>query len=849
MMAGWSANVLLWRSARRHLLRHPWLMILSLLGVALGVAVVTAIDLVNHSAQRGFELANETVSGRTTHRITAGPAGLDEALYLKLRIGHGLRASAPVVEGPVVAVDFPGRTFHLLGVDPLAEPPLRDYSSDLQGERFLTQLMTVPNAVMMAESTARELNLALGDEFRVRGAGVIHSVKLVGLMQPQDPLAAPGMTDLLLADIATAQLLLNQIGRLSNIDLVMGDKDRLEQLRFLLPPGAQLIDLRRANNAQAQMTAAFRTNLTAMSLLALLVGAFIIFNTMSFSVLQRRRLFGLQRTLGVTAGQIWRMVMGEALLIGLLGAALGLLLGIGLAEGLLGLVTRTINDLYFSLEVRQLHVSPWSMTKGILLGLGATLLASSAPTWEATRTPARATLTRSYLETKTRRWLRRLAWMGVVAMIIGAVLLSYPGTGLIVAFLGLFALVIGYAMCAPRVVMLIIHAVAAIWPKGKALLARMALLGVVNSLSRTGVALAALLVAIATTVGVSTMVHSFRGSVVDWIEHSLRADVYLSIADAADLRRYGLPRELVAKVRNLPGVKALSIGRRAAVPVGERRQEIIALDLPREGFAGYQLLQAVDDPFAAFQSGNTVLVSEPYAYRYQVAVGDSLRLPTAAGERAFEVIGIYRDYGAEHGRITLRRELYEQLWRDPAITTLGIYLHDPAEARALIGRLRELLPPQPPLQIRANAEIRAATIRIFERTFAITDVLRLLTLLVACVGILTALMALQLERAREFAVLRATGLTPRQLWLLVTGETGLMGLLAGLLALPLGLLLALVLILVVNRRAFGWSMAISVDPVQLAAALGFAVLAALLAGLYPAWRMARTAPALALRGE
>lgn len=848
-MAGWSANVLLWHSARRHLLHHPWLMILSLLGVALGVAVVTAIDLVNYSAQRSFELANETVSGRTTHRISAGPAGLDEALYLKLRIEHGFRASAPVVEGAVVAVDFPGRTFQLLGVDPLAEPPLWDYGSDLQGERFLTQLMTVPNAVMMAEATARELNLVVGDEFQARSAGVINTLKLVGLMQPQDPLAAQGMADLLLADIAMAQALLNRIGHLSRIDLVIDNENRLEHLRTLLPPGAQLIDLEQANNAQAQMTAAFRTNLTAMSLLALLVGAFIIFNTMSFSVLQRRRLFGLQRALGVTAGQIWRVVMGEALLIGMLGAGLGLLLGIGLAEGLLGLVTRTINDLYFSLEVRQLHLSPWRMTKSVLLGLGATLLASSAPTWEATRTPARATLTRSYLEAKTRRWLRRLAWLGVVAMLGGAALLIFSTSSLFIAFLGLFALVIGYAMLTPRVVMLIVHAIAAIWPKGKALLARMVLLGVVNSLSRTGVALAALLVAIATTVGVSVMVHSFRDSVVNWIEHSLRADIYLSSADAADLRERGLPPSLVEEIRALAEVKALSIGRRVEVPVGERMQEIIALDLPREGFAGYQLLQAVDEPFAAFQSGNTVLVSEPYAYRFKVTVGDSLRLPTVEGEQAFEVIGIYRDYSAEHGRITLRRELYERLWQDPAITTLGIYLHASAESQSVVDRLRGLLPPQPPLQIRANAELRAATIQVFDRTFAITDVLRLLTLLVAFVGILTALMALQLERAREFAVLRAIGLTPRQLWLLVTGETGLMGLLAGLLALPLGLLLALVLILVVNRRAFGWSMEISVDPMQLAAALGFAILAALLAGFYPAWRMACTAPALALRGE
>jgi putative ABC transport system permease protein len=849
MMAALSSKRLLWRSAGRHLLRHPWLMALSLLGVALGVAVVVAIDLVNHSAQRSLELANQAVAGRSTHQIVAGPAGVDEALYLQLRIAQGLRDSAPVVEGPVVALDFPGRTFQLLGTDPLADSPLRDYRSELQGERFLRQLMTVPNAVMMAAGTARALGLAVGDSLRVRSAGTLHSLRLVGLMQPQDPLAAQGMADLLLADIATAQSLLDRVGRLSRIDLVLDDGAQLERLRQGLPPGVQLIDRQGADQAQTQMTAAFRTNLTAMSLLALLVGGFIIFNTMSFSVLQRRRLFGLQRALGVTAAQLWQVVLGEALVVGLLGAGLGLLLGVVLAEGLLGLVTRTINDLYYTLELRALHISYWGLGKGLLLGVGATVLASLVPTWEATHTPARATLTRSYLEARTRRAVRRLAWVGLLAILCGAILLAYSGTGLGPAFVGLFALVIGYALLTPRLVMGAIHVAAALWPRGRALLGRMALLGVVNALSRTGVALAALLVAVATMVGVSTMVHSFRGSVVDWIEHSLRADIYLSVAEAPDLRRHGLSRDLVDAIRRLPGVTALSLGRGVEVPVGARRQAIVALDLPPQGFAGYQWLQAVARPYAAFQSGMTVLVSEPYAYRHGVALGDTLSLPTAQGERSFRVIGIYRDYGAEHGRITLRRELYERLWQDPVISTIGVYLQESADVAHIMDRVRALLPAQAPLRLRANAEIRAATLQVFDRTFAITDVLRLLTLLVAFVGILTALMALQLERARELAVLRAIGLTPRQLWLLVSGETGLMGLLAGLLALPLGLVLAWVLIHVINRRAFGWGMPMDVDFMQLASALGFAVLAALLAGLYPAWRMARTSPALALRGE
>jgi putative ABC transport system permease protein len=379
----------------------------------------------------------------------------------------------------------------------------------------------------------------------------------------------------------------------------------------------------------------------------------------------------------------------------------------------------------------------------------------------------------------------------------------------------------------------------------------MATRGIAVSLSRTGIAIAALSVAVATTVGVGVMIHSFRLSVADWLENYLRADFFVSIPN----RNSGAARALidpqaVAALQAVPGVATLSLGRWVQLASAQGVTDLFVLKMPRASFGAFRL--RAGDPRAAeraFFDSDAVLVTEPYAYRHRVSVGDALELRTDAGVRAFQIVGVYQDYGAEQGVVTMSRATYERHWRDRGVTSLGVYAQPGADAQVLRGKLEETLGRFPGLVMYSNRALREQSLAIFDRTFAVTNVLRLLAVAVAFVGILSALMAIQLERGRELAVLRANGMTPAQVWGLVCTETGLMGVLAGVLALPLGLALSLLLITVINRRSFGWSMQVSVDPALLAGAVLLAVAAALLAGLYPAYRMARISPALALREE
>ncbi len=343
-MVGLSPSLL--RASRRYLTRHPWNLWLSILGIGLGVAVVIAVDLANESARTAFRLSMNAVVGEATHQITGGPNGIDEQAYVDLRLTGMPGDLAPIVEGDA---RLGARDLTLLGVDPLAEAPFRDAVGEI-GDDALRKLLTEPGGVMMSYRLAESLALQPGDSLTLEIGGDSKNATLVGRFKSDNPVARDS---LLVADIATAQELLQRVGRLDRIDLRLND-DQARELEQVLPSKLRLERSESRTQATERMAEAFQINLAAMSLLALLVGGFIIYNTMTFSVLQRRPLFGHLRVLGVTRQELFRLILWEALLLGLLGAAIGILAGSLIAQGLIHLVTRTINDLYFNLNVSQL---------------------------------------------------------------------------------------------------------------------------------------------------------------------------------------------------------------------------------------------------------------------------------------------------------------------------------------------------------------------------------------------------------------------------------------------------------------------------------------------------------------
>jgi putative ABC transport system permease protein len=323
------------------------------------------------------------------------------------------------------------------------------------------------------------------------------------------------------------------------------------------------------------------------------------------------------------------------------------------------------------------------------------------------------------------------------------------------------------------------------------------------------------------------MINSFRLTVDQWLNSFLRADIYITAAGGdLEAQRSALPQEVIDQISSTEGVKEVTHARHLRMETGDEPFDLFVAEIPRGSFDGYWFADGTREEIWQEFSGTTaVIISEPFAYHRDLKRGDRLEMQTAQGPVSFRIAGVFTDYSSDRGRVTIRR------------------------AEAVADTLRRHAAGDQQIMVYSNRALRESSLATFDRTFAITGVLRLLAVIVAFVGILSALMAMQIERSRELGILRAQGLTPRQLWIMVSTETGLMGLVAGLLALPLGIIQALVLILVINRRSFGWTMQTAITGDILWQALFLAVGAAVVAGIYPAWRMARCAPALALREE
>jgi putative ABC transport system permease protein len=843
------------RAASRHLARHPGQAGLALAGVALGVAVVASIDLANASARRALELATETVTGRATHEVVGGSAGVDERLYARLRLG-GVDPAAPIVEAIATTRRAPGRAFQLLGVDPLAEAPFRPYTAGGAGPglRGLRVLLTQPGTVLLLRETAVELGLESGAALDLRIGGVHRTARVAGWLEAGDGISRRALEGLIVTDIATAQELVGSVGRLSRIDLRVADgaegASLLRRVATLLPPGVELVPASVRGEFVAQLTRAFSVNLEALSLLALFVGLFLVYNATSFSVVQRRATIGMLRAVGVTRRELFAVLMLEGLGLGVVASGLGLLLGLALARGLVGLVARTINDLYFVLAVRDLAVAPGVLVKGALLGVGGTLAATALPALEATTAPPGSVVSRAVVESRARMQAPWAALIGLLCLAGGASALGLSGRSLGWSYAGLFALLVGCALLTPLAVIAFVR-LALPAAGGFGLLGRLAIREVEASLSRTAVALAALVIAVAATIGVGLMIGSFRQAVVDWLATALAADVYVSAPGPVGSRTgASLDPAVIARLAGAPGIGAVGTYRRVTVGSAFGPTQLVALRPATPSRHQFRFVAgAPEAAWSAFQDGESVIVSEPYAYRHHLAVESSLSLRTDRGERPFRVAGVFTDYGSDQGVVMMSRATYERYWSDRGISSLGLLAAPGVDVDELVLRLRRLAGPEQELLIRSNRALRDASLEVFDRTFVITGVLRLLATVVAVVGVLAALMALQLERGREVAVLRVQGLTPRQVWGLATAQTGLMGLLAGLLAVPVGIGVADVLVFVINRRSFGWTLPVVIAPRVLVEAVALAVTTAVLAGLYPAFRMARATPAAALRDE
>ena len=833
---------LLRRASLRFYLRHPWQLGLAIAGISLGVGVYVGVSLANDSAARAFDVTATEVRGPITHRLLPLDEALDERLYRELVVRDGTVTAAPVLEGEVGIVARRRLRVPLLGIDPiLGETAFRMAQvAPTRGTDF-ARLVVEPNTVLLPEDLARELGLANGDSTMLTIGEREAAVRVIGFVtrggrdiQTEPPIVA---------DIATAQELLGTLGRIDRIDLTLTDAQARE-LAAATPSGTVLVAAENEDGAFRELTAAFRTNLTALGLLALVVGMFLIYGTMAFAILQRTQTLGILRTLGVSRAEILGTILWETLGLAAIATALGLALGHFLAIGLVGLVLQTIGDLSFNAAVGAVEPTPWIYVQGAALGLVATLIAALKPALDAARIAPAAALRRAVVERRAHAAARRAAYVALPVLAASGLVLAFGPTALDAGFAGLFGVLAAGALLTPLATVALMSVLDRALARRAPIPVRLAVRGVSASLSRTGVATAALAVAVATVNGVGLMISSFRASLDDWLRTTLTADIYLSAAE--DDRTLF---DLVASgaLTDLPGVESLTMTRARIVPTAHGE---IAIRAVQPGARGFGLSIVGGDAAAvldALAAGTGVVASERLLFASGLRVGDALEVPSPTGVRPLPIVGAFRDFNTGVPAVVMALDSYRRDWRDSALTGVGIDLAADADEAAVEAAVRSLVGPA--TRLRSSLRLKELSLAVFDRTFKVTEVLRVLAGIVAFLGILSALLAIELERARELGVLRTLGFTPRGLGATLLTQTGLLGLAAGLAAAPIGTALALLLVHVINRRSFGWTMDFVLTPQALISGVTLAVAAALLAGIYPAWRASRIELGAALRED
>ena len=860
----------------------------TIVGIALGIAVVIAIQLTNASSVRGFETALDTVAGRTSVEI-AGTAGVPETQIAELGWLREFGALAPVIEGEMAIVSDemlarglelrsptgvpvrPARrseAVKVLGVDILRDLTLRDYAvaereatsgeASARLDAFTTQqfleLLTSPRSIVITEKLARRRGYALGDEIRLMAGDRVNTFVIRALLKDEG--AARVMDgSFVLMDIAAAQLAFDRLGRVDRLDVQLTTEDgsvpdsaridaALEQVNGRLPDGLTASRPARRGEQVEHMLAAFHLNLTALSWVALVVGLFLVYNTVTISVIARREEIGVLRALGVTRAQVLLLFLGEAAVLGLAGGVLGLGLARAMADAAVGLTSSTVSTLYIATAAAPPSLAAWHVVLALAIGVPLSLLAAAVPAIEGSRVPPTSAM-RGSDRVESRRRLKASALVVPFLVLAGAYGLSRLGPvdgRPLFGYASSFATIIGASLLVPAIIFGLARVLRVPLARLLGVEGMLAHANLAAAIPRLSISVAALAVSLSMMVAVAVMIGSFRDTVAYWIGQTLQADLFVGPGMQPTVgSEQTLSAPVMDAVSRHPGVDAVDTFRNIdlvyqgnLVVLGAGHFDIVLAH-------GSLLFKAPADGRAALRRAigtEAVIVSEAFANKYRVSPGETIELHTPAGERPFAVAAVYYDYAVDRGVIVMDRPTFVKYFGELTPTGMAAYLRPGADPEQVRAEILASLDEGHQAFIYTNRDLRSEVLRIFDSTFAITYALEIIAIAVAMLGVAATLLTLVLERRRELSLLRLIGAARRQVQRMVVIEAALIGAASQAIGLVVGLALSMVLIYVINVQSFGWTIQFRVPVLFLLQVSVLVVVATAVAGLYPARRAA-----------
>jgi putative ABC transport system permease protein len=830
---------LFYRLMVRPLFHEPMRMGLTILAVAIGVAVVLAMELAGNAAAGSFHSSMETLAGDYNLEIIAA-GGVPDSVVGTLATQLAPLRFSPRIEDFATIIGTK-ETLPLIGIDMIAEGSRYVSADQAQAtnsaseppERAL-QHLEEPNSVWVGNSLKKKPGELI--ELLINDQTVLSTVR--GVYGDSS-----GSERAIVMDLAGAERALKRQGRLDRILLKIPESANAEEwqkrMGALMPAGVEIRPQGTGTVENRKMLAAFRWNLRLLSYIALVVGAFLIYNTISVSVVRRRSEIGVLRALGASRGNVFVAFLGEAAGIGLAGAFLGLPLGRLLAGGAVKLMAMTVDLLYVSSRPGAIALTSSSVLLAMVIGVGVAIASALAPAREAMQVSPVDAMAHGRREYTAR--MNKERDLGIAAALaIGAALLAQlPAVGGKPQFgyLATVLLIGSSAFAIPALVSFLSSRTSRALGKLFGVEALLASRSLVASLRRTSVLVGALATAVAMMTSVGIMVGSFRQTVVSWMDDQLPADLYLRpAAELAADRHPTISVELTEKVAKLPGVAALDRLRAYEISYEGMPVTLAAVDLrvlrsyhKSEFLSG----RATETVLSELRGQRSILVSEPFTYKHRVKAGDSIELGLGESRARFRIVDVYYEYGNERGTILMDRDILLKYLPDPAPSNLAVFV-EPGTAPSEVRREIQQAATGHQILIFSDRDLRTEAVRIFDRTFAITYALEAVAVLVAVMGIAGALLALVIDRRRELGLLRFLGASAYQVRKLILVEAGLLGLLANLAGFVLGYFLSLILVFVINKQSFGWTIRFHWPVSVLCGALTVVYVATVLAGLYPA---------------
>jgi putative ABC transport system permease protein len=819
----------------RYLPRRRSLSILQLLGIACGVAAAVGMALSAKASLSSFSRAVEFLKGKSTHSLERPAGPMSEKMLVRLMADPAVEIFSPVIDRPVRLVG--GETVRLLGADPFLDRAVRPElararlgTNEKRSGEALSFLLD-EKAVLADAQLARQMGWRPGDLLGTNYG----ELRLVGTFP------SPSSEPLILMDIAHAQRLFGLPGKVDRVDLILKEDSGF---RSRWAKGFRIQSTRQRRETLGDMLRAFRLNLQALSLLALFVGIFLIYNTAMFAVVSRRKDAGILRSLGANLREILAAFLSEILFLGALGGALGGIFGYLLSRFLTNLVAGTISNLYFFLRPVVPEWSWWILLLGTLLGCGASLLGGIFPLKELIRVDPVEALQGRTATRGQRNMARKAALAGVVVLALSLALLGASPLHVYFGFASAFGLLIGTSLFTGLALVRLGPFLR--WGFGRimGLPGKVAAGNIRQNLGRTAVAIAAFMVALSMSIGLSSLIGSFRQSLVWWMSTQLQADLYIGRIGEMEV-----PERLYDELRSMPGLGGVDPFRNVQVTYGETSIYVSAVDpAVLQKYTKFGWLKGGEENWEPVKKGE-VVISESFYRRFGVRPGDRILLKGADGPAELRVAAVFYDYTSEHGVVMMGRSTYLKIFGDHTINSLGIFIDGSnPRRRELLDEVRQKAQSLG-LPVFTREQLHGNILSVFDSTFAVTRSMRLLTIVVAFFGIAGALLTLFMEREKEFGIYRALGFsTPQVAGMTLTEGLG-MGMVSLLLSLGVGTALAWILIRVINLRSFNWTIFFYPQWAPYGLAAATAILASLGAAVYPIWKVYRTYPQMQIRED